>query len=598
LVGSRVKVAGWADNIRDHGGITFVDLRDRSGLLQVVVEIDNGELSRLTRSLKHESVVLFEGDLKLRPEERVNKILSTGLWELKADTLEVLNRSGKIPFIPRDQEWGSEKQRLENRVIALRSAQIQENLLLRHHALKGFRDFLSDQGLLEIETPILTKSTPEGARDFLVPSRPRQGAFYALPQSPQLYKQLLIMGGLGGYFQVARCFRDEDLRADRQPEFTQLDLELGFVAEQNVTDLVENMVQSTLSRLGALGLLSSERLVTVAPVFPRISYDEAMARYASDAPDLRFGLPIVDLTDIASASEVKVFRQVADQGGVVRAINAKGAGNRPDQFSKTQLDELIRFAQGYGAKGMAWIAIRDGGKVSSPIAKFFSEGQLQSLLERTEAAEGDIIFFVADKEEAALRVLNPVRKELGKRLDLIDPYQLAFAWVEDFPLFEYSAEDKRLVAKHHPFTSPNQESLDLLLALASEGRLEDHIPELLRIKARAYDLVLNGIELGGGSIRIHNPALQKSMLKIIGIDDARAEDSFGFLLRALDFGAPPHGGLAIGVDRFIMLLANAASLREVIAFPKLGDASDPLTGAPDYVDPAQLKELGFEVEEI
>ena len=598
LVGKEISVNGWVDTIRDHGGITFIDLRDRTGIVQVVVEIGQSDLSTLSRSLRPETVVNFAGTVDWRPKDRADPERPTGLLELDATSLEVLNRAEGLQLRPTDPNWErtNEQIRLRHRSVALRSPKLQHTLRLRHRLLQSFRNELSGKHLIEVETPMLTKSTPEGARDFLVPSRLSPGMFYSLPQSPQLFKQILMIGGLGGYFQVARCFRDEDLKADRQPEFTQLDLELSFVGEEDVIGLVEEMVRNSILNLAEQGLIEQKRADSMQSPFPRIGYAEAMQRYATDAPDIRFELPIVDITDIAAETEVKIFRDVVAKGGTVRVINARGAERKTEHFSKRELNELISFAQQHGAQGMAWMAMRADGNIASPITKFFSEEQLDALIERCEAQTGDIIFFIADQEEMALRVLNPVRRELGRRLGLIDEDELAFVWVEQFPLMNYSEEEGRLVANHHPFTSPDAAGRELIEEVVANGSVAEQREELLRVGARAYDLVLNGVEIGGGSIRIHEAKLQRAIFDVIGIDAAQAEERFGFLLDALNCGAPPHGGLALGVDRIVMLLAKAKSLREVIAFPKLGDGSDPLTEAPSYVDPEQLLELGFDVE--
>lgn len=599
-VGCEVNVAGWVDTIRDHGGITFIDLRDHTGILQVVVEIGNSELSKLARGLRSECVVMFAGKIAWRPEERIDRERATGLLELRASGLEVISRAEDSAFKPRgpDLDGVSESVLLSNRSLSLRTEKAQRTLRLRHRLLHSFRNYLTNSGLTEVETPLLTKSTPEGARDFLVPSRSAPGKFYSLPQSPQLFKQILMIGGLGSYFQVARCFRDEDLKSDRQPEFTQLDLEMSFVGEEDVMELVEKTMTVAILELAELKLVSDELAQSMQTPFKRISYQEAIDTYASDAPDLRFDLPIVDIGDIAKDTDVQIFRAVLDDGGVVKAINAKGAsGDKAEKFSKKELNELIAFAQRQGAKGMAWLALRADDKLSSPIAKFFPEEQMNLLLEIMEAVEGDIIFFIADSLEMSRRILNPVRRELAERLDLIDRNRLDFVWIENFPLFSYSAAENRLVANHHPFTAPAPEDQPDILGIGDPSDVESRRPELLKSKARAYDLVLNGVEIGGGSIRIHSEKMQQSIFKIIGIDEEHAADRFGFLLDALKCGAPPHGGLALGVDRIVMLLSGAKSLREVIAFPKLGDGSDPLTGAPDYVEADQLQDLGFDVEE-
>ncbi len=599
-IGSDVNVGGWVDTIRDHGGITFIDLRDHTGILQVVVEIGNSELSKLARGLRSECVVMFRGAIAWRPKDRIDRERPTGLLELRATALELLSRAAEPAFKPRaqDSENITEAVLLRNRSLSLRGEKTQQTLRLRHRLLHSFRNFLTDKGLIEVETPLLTKSTPEGARDFLVPSRSAPGKFYSLPQSPQLFKQILMIGGIGSYFQVARCFRDEDLKSDRQPEFTQLDLEMSFVGEEDVMDIVEKTMIGSIAELSQLGLIPAKLAQSMQTPFKRISYREAMEKYASDAPDLRFDLPIVDIGDIAKDTDVQIFKAVLNSGGVVKAINAKEAsGSKADKFSKKELNELIAFAQRHGAQGMAWLALREDDKLSSPIAKFIPEKQMQLLLERMDAEEGDIIFFIADTLETSNRILNPVRRELAERLNLIDPARLDFAWVVDFPLFSFSATENRLVSNHHPFTAPAQEDQATISNISDASDVEAEKTDLLKSKARAYDLVLNGVEIGGGSIRIHSDELQQSIFKIIGIDEEHAADRFGFLLDALKCGAPPHGGLALGVDRIVMLLSGAKSLREVIAFPKLGDGSDPLTGAPDYVEAEQLQELGFDVEE-
>ena len=571
-VGEVVTLNGWVDSRRDHGGLIFIDLRDRSGIIQVVfspeVSMDAFHLAEQVRS---EYVVAAKGKVCQRPAETENPNLKTGKIEIYVEKMEVYSAARTPPFYIEDGIEVDETLRLKYRYLDLRRPEMRDNLILRHRVIKIMRDFLDRNGFLEIETPMLTKSSPEGARDYLVPSRVHPGQFYALPQSPQIFKQLLMVAGMEKYFQIARCFRDEDLRADRQPEFTQLDLEMSFIDEEDIFSLVEQLIQEIFG--GGIG-----RQINIP--FPRIAYDEAMQKYGSDKPDLRFGLEIKDITEIVKDVDFKVFSAAVEAGGVVRAINAKTCAS----FTRREIDDLGKMAVQNGARGMAWIVVTEN-ELKSPIAKFFSDEKMQELLSALDAQPGDLLLFAADQPDVVARVLGTLRLELGKRLGLIDEGKLDFVWVVDFPLLEYDAEEKRYVAVHHPFTSPRTEDLDLL----------DKSPG--KVKARAYDLVLNGTEIGGGSIRIHRRDWQEKMFSLLNISPEEAEDKFGYLLEAFQYGTPPHGGIAFGIDRLLMIMAGRQSIRDVMAFPKTQSASCPMTEAPSEVSPRQLRELALKIRD-
>ena len=557
---------GWVLRRRDHGGVIFIDLRDRWGLTQVVFNPEiNSEVHAKAHQLRSEWVIAVRGRVAARPADMDNPKLKTGAIEVMAQELRILNASETPPF-PLDEDIEvSDTLRLQYRYLDLRRPEIASNLILRHQALQTVRAYLNAHDFLEIETPMLTRSTPEGARDYLVPSRVSAGKFYALPQSPQLFKQILMVAGMDRYYQIVKCFRDEDLRADRQPEFTQIDMELSFVTEDEIIAIVEGMIHT---------LFKAIRDVDLLPPFPRMTYDEAMRRYGTDRPDTRFGLELIDLTEALRGCGFKVFRTAIEQGGVVKAINAKGCG----ALSRKDLDDLTEFAGRFGARGMAWIKIKED-EWQSPITKFFSPEEIGAMAMALDAQPGDLILFGADKAKIVHQVLAELRLELGRRLGLIEGDRFEFLWVTDFPLLEYDEEEKRYTAVHHPFTAPNEEQLDLLTTTPGA------------VKSRAYDLVLNGNEIGGGSIRIHRPDMQKTVFAALGIGAEEAEEKFGFLLRALELGAPPHGGIAFGVDRLMMLLTGSSSIRDVIAFPKTQKATCPLTEAPSSVARKQLTEL-------
>lgn len=561
----KVLVSGWVNRRRDHGGLIFIDLRDRSGLLQVVFD-ENFTDFKTVEKLRNEFVIEVEGTIRKRSPEAVNSKLPTGMIELVGEKLTILNSSKTPVFDINDSTNVDENVRLKYRYLDLRGKEMQENLMLRHKVTMAMRKFLDNKGFLEIETPMLGKSTPEGARDYLVPSRVHPGMFFALPQSPQIYKQLLMVAGMEKYFQITRCFRDEDLRADRQPEFTQLDMEMSFVEREEVIRLIDNMV----------GYIFKESLdIELPSTFPHITYKEAMDKYGSDRPDLRFDLPLINIGDIVKNTDFKVFKSILDKGGMIKGINGK---NCATALSRREIDGLTNFVAQFGAKGLAWIAIKEDG-ISSTIAKFLSEDELNNIIQEMDGQVGDLLMFVADSKEVTNSALGALRIELAKRLNLIDENELNFVWVVDFPLFEYDAEEKRYVAIHHMFTAPRVDDLD---KLASNP---------LEVRAQAYDLVLNGTELGGGSIRIHDPIMQKSIFDLIGFSDKEAEEQFGFLLEAFSYGAPPHGGIAFGLDRIIMLMKKCSSIRDVIAFPKTQSAADLMMGAPSYVTEKQMKEL-------
>ncbi|MFH1137214.1 MAG: aspartate--tRNA ligase [Pseudomonadota bacterium] len=570
-IGLDVVLMGWVQRRRDHGGLVFIDLRDRTGLVQVVFNPqEDHETHDKSHDVRSEYVLAVKGRVRERPGDMINPKLKTGKIEVFINHLRVLNTSKTPPFMIEDYIDVTETVRLKNRYLDLRRPGIQKNLILRHQAAQIARDFLNRNGFLEIETPFLTKSTPEGARDYLVPSRVNQGDFYALPQSPQLFKQLLMIAGLDRYYQLARCFRDEDLRADRQPEFTQIDLEMSFIREEDIMNLMEEFM---------VELFHKTLNLNVPRPFPRLTYEEAMERYGLDRPDIRFGLELIDVTAIVAGSGFKLFSRAAASGGVVKAVNAKGAGH----FSRKQLDDLVEYAKIYGAKGLAWIKINPDGW-QSPIAKFFTDDEKDRLIRALGLEVGDAVFFSADDNKVVREVLGQLRLKLARDLDLIPKNDFRFCWVTLFPMFEYNVEEKRLNAMHHPFTSPVEDDLK---------RLET-APEA--VKARAYDLVLNGSEIGGGSIRIHRPDIQERVFKALGIGAQEAEEKFGFLIEALSYGAPPHGGLAFGFDRLVMILAGCSSIRDVIAFPKTQKATCLLSGAPAKVDRNQLLELALRVE--
>jgi aspartyl-tRNA synthetase len=566
-VGEEVVLMGWVLRRRDHGGVIFIDLRDRQGLTQVVFNPSvNQETHAKAHQLRSEWVLAVKGKVEMRPDDMANPKLATGEIEVFVEELRILNTSETPPF-PLDEEIEvSDTLRLQYRYLDLRRPEMAANLIIRHKAVQAVRNYLNDSGFLEIETPMLTRSTPEGARDYLVPSRVNAGKFYALPQSPQLFKQLLMISGMDRYYQIVKCFRDEDLRADRQPEFTQIDMELSFVDEEQIIEVTEGMITALFQ--ATLG-------IDVTPPFKRITYQESMDRFGTDRPDMRFGFEIVDLTGIASGCGFKVFRDIADAGGSVRAINAKNCAT----FSRKELDDLTDFVVQFGAKGLAWVKMKAGGEWQSPIAKFFSEEERASIAGALDASEGDLLFFGADRPVVVFQVLSELRLELARRLNLLNKKELNFVWVTDFPLVEYDEKEKRFQALHHPFTAPKEADVEKLEAEPSV------------VLSRAYDLVLNGTEIGGGSIRIHQKDVQMRVLGALGIEEEEAQDKFGFLLRALELGAPPHGGIAFGLDRLLMIITGSNSIRDVIAFPKTQKATCPLTEAPASVSRKQLTEL-------
>ena len=563
-------VMGWVQNKRDMGGVIFIDLRDREGILQVVFDGRNltPEAFAAAEALKLESVIAVEGPLRIRGEETYNPKLVTGTIELAAKKLEVLSEAAALPFSMSEAGNVREDLRLQYRFLDLRRPKFLNNLKFRHRLTKLIHDYLDGQGFLQVETPMLTKSTPEGARDYLVPSRVHQGMFYALPQSPQIFKQLLMVGGVDKYYQIARCFRDEDLRADRQPEFTQVDMELSFVDQEDILAHLEKMFKHLFRE--ALGVEFQEP-------FPRLTWQQAMDRYGSDKPDLRFGLPIVDLTQQLKGCGFSVFRKAIDEGGMVRAVNVKGHGN----FTRSAIEELTEKALKLGAKGMAWIALKDDGEPYSILTKYFSQEEFQSLLDAVDGKPGDFILFCADQFSTVCRTLGGLRLELADMLGLRKPGDYRFLIVTDFPEFEYSQEEGRYLATHHPFTMPYPEDIPYLIS------------DPARVRAQAYDVVLNGVELGSGSMRIHQKDVQRKMFEALGFSEEQIQERFGFMVNAFQYGTPPHGGFAFGLDRLAMQMLEAESLRDVIAFPKNKDAVCPMTQAPNVVDPHQLEVLGL-----
>lgn len=570
--GKELTLAGWVNTRRDHGGLIFIDLRDRSGIVQVVMSPQYGEDAfHKAKDVRSEYVLAIRGIVRERSPETVNPKMQTGKIEVVVSEMRVLNKAKTPPFYVEDGIDVDETVRLKHRYIDLRRPEMQRNLIMRHKIVHEMRQFLDAHDFLEVETPILTKSTPEGARDYLVPSRVNPGKFYALPQSPQLFKQLLMVSGLERYFQIARCFRDEDLRADRQPEFTQLDIELSFEDQDFILDLMEHMMQR---------IFKNVLNVDIQIPFKRITWDDAMNLYGSDKPDLRFDMHFYDISDLLRDTGFKVFRNVLDNGGIVKAITVKGDAAIP----RRELDGLVDYVGNYGAKGLAWIGLNKDGSLKCQITKFLGEDKIREIGKFCEAENGDLILIIADKPKVVAQALGELRLEMARRMNLIDENEFCFRWVTDFPMFEYSEEDKRWVAEHHPFTAPRDEDVQYLLTDPS------------KVYAKAYDMVLNGVEAGGGSLRIYQEELQEKVFKAIGITHEEAQEKFGFLLDAFRYGAPPHAGIALGLDRLVMLMLRLGSIRDVIAFPKTQSAIDQMTQAPSEVVDMQLKELHIRVD--
>ncbi|MBF8417340.1 aspartate--tRNA ligase [Heyndrickxia coagulans] len=566
-IGEKVVLKGWVQRRRDLGGLIFIDLRDRAGIVQIVFNTAvSEEAFKLAEKVRNEYVLEVEGKVVARSENTVNPNLKTGKIEIQADRLAIINNAKTPPFMIENETDVAEDVRLKYRYLDLRRPVMFETMKMRHAITKSIRGFLDEEGFIDVETPVLTKSTPEGARDYLVPSRVHPGEFYALPQSPQLFKQLLMISGFDRYYQIARCFRDEDLRADRQPEFTQIDIETSFMSQEDILAMTERMIKR---------LMKEVKNVDIETPLPRLTYEEAMNRYGSDKPDTRFGMELVDVSEIVKNAGFKVFASAVTSGGQVKAINAKGAASK---YSRKDIDALGEFAARYGAKGLAWLKAENEG-LKGPVAKFFTEAEQSQIAAATNAETGDLLLFVADKKSVVADALGALRNKLGKELGLIDESKFNFLWVTDWPLLEYDEEAGRYTAAHHPFTMPFEEDIE---------KLET---DPASVKAQAYDIVLNGYELGGGSLRIYKRDIQEKMFKALGFSKEQAQSQFGFLLDAFDYGTPPHGGIALGLDRIVMLLAGRSNLRDTIAFPKTASASCLLTDAPGAVSEAQLDEL-------
>ncbi|TDM28140.1 aspartate--tRNA ligase [Macrococcoides caseolyticum] len=570
-IGQEIVLKGWVQKRRDLGGLIFIDLRDREGVVQIVFNPDfSKEALAIAETIRSEYVIEVHGKVTMRDEAVINPKIKTGKVEVQVSEVTIINKSETPPFQIEAETESSEDVRLKYRYLDLRREPLANTFKMRHQITRAVRNYLDESGFYEVETPVLTKSTPEGARDYLVPSRVQEGEFYALPQSPQIFKQLLMIGGFDKYYQIVKCFRDEDLRADRQPEFTQIDIEMSFVDQEDVMSMNEGMLKRIMKDVKGIDIVTP---------FPRMTYEEAMRDYGIDKPDTRFDMKLVTLNDLASKMEFKVFKGAVESGGAVKAIVVKGAS---DKYSRKDIDALQEYAKIYGAKGLAWVKVTEDG-LNGPIAKFFEESHVSELLDATNAEMGDLILFVADKWSVVNASLANLRNKLGKELGLIDENKYNFLWVTDWPLFEYDEELDRYFAAHHPFTAPKKEHVEMLKT------------DKEKVQANAYDVVLNGYELGGGSIRIHDQEMQKKMFEALGFSDEEAQEQFGFLMDAFKYGAPPHGGIALGLDRMVMLLSGRSNLRDVIAFPKTASATCLLTDAPSKVDDKQLEELHIQL---